>query len=168
MNLIPDEDWACFTDGDTLHLLSEYGMYLDEYIKTYPEVGLWTCMTNRVYQSYQLLSGSIDSNHDILYHRKLAAENIDKNRLQLALLDNPKLPLSGCMMMISKEVWKLTGGFSEGCLGVDNLMHVAVLKTSYKVGLMKGIYLYHFYRGDKDYTNTDHLEYREEERVSQS
>jgi len=158
MELLPDDgDWACFTDGDTLHLVSDYGKYLEEYIVAYPEVGMWTCMTNRVIQTYQLLHGIIDNNHDILRHRKLATANLQENRLKMEVLADADFLLSGCMIMISKKAWRMAGGFSEGCLGVDNYMHAAVMKTEYKVGLMKGYYLYHFYRGDKHYSNTDHL-----------
>lgn len=157
MELAPDGSWVCFTDGDTCQVITDYGVHLEAYINKYKDIGLFTCMTNRVGQGFHLLKGFIDQNHDMLYHKKLAGELVNKSQHRLQYLDNPDAPLSGHLMMINKDVWKMVGGFNDGCLGVDNDIHQKCLRFGIRVGLMKDFYLYHFYRGHKDYRNTSHL-----------
>lgn len=157
MELAPDGSWVCFTDGDTCQLITDYGRHLEEYIAKYPDVGLFTCMTNRVGQGFHLLKGFVDPNHDMLYHKKLAGQVVDNSQFRLQYLNDMNAPLSGVLMMINKDVWKLVGGFKEGCLGVDNEIHKSCLSHGIRVGLMKDFYIYHFYRGHKKWNNSDHL-----------
>lgn len=156
MESVPDGDWVCFRDGDTCQLITDYGFHLERYINTFRDISLFTCMTNRVGQSYHLYNGIIDPNHDMLYHKKLATQCLNRN-FELDLLNNPDAPLSGVLMLMSKDAWKAVGGFKEGCLGVDNDIHQKFLMNGLKVGLMKNFYIYHFYRGHKKWNNTDHL-----------
>lgn len=157
MELVPDGSWVCFTDGDTCQLITDYGVHLERYIAKYPDVGIFTCMTNRVGQWFHLLKGRIDNNHDMLYHKRLASELVERSQLRLELLSDKNAPLSGVLMLINKDAWKQAGGFREGCLGVDNYIHQDCLDAGIKVGLMQDFYIYHFYRGHKDFRNTDHL-----------
>ena len=56
--------------------------------------------------------------------------------------------LSGVLILVKKSVWKKVGGFKEGeMLSVDNDIHQKVKLAGEKVGLMKGIYVQHWYRG---------------------
>ncbi len=58
--------------------------------------------------------------------------------------------ISGVVMIIKKSVWKKAGGFKKGFLGVDNDFHQRVVRTGGKVGVCRGLYVYHTYRADKD------------------
>jgi len=56
--------------------------------------------------------------------------------------------LSGVLILIRKAVWKKIGGFVEKqLLSVDNNLHWALMDKKEKLYLMKGVYLYHWYRG---------------------
>lgn len=157
MELVPDGSWVCFTDGDTCQLITDYGVHLENYIKKYPDVGLFSCMTNRVGQGFHVYERENWNNHDMLFHKRKAAECLSKNGLKLEYLNDINAPISGHLMLINKDVWEKVGGFTDGCLGVDNDIHRKCIKNGVKVGLMKGYYLYHFYRGHKDWRNTEHL-----------
>ena len=66
-------------------------------------------------------------------------------------------PLSGVMILISKKTWKSIGKFTENrMLGIDNDIHKKVRQNGLRVGLMKGIYLYHWYRNG-NINNKEHL-----------
>jgi GT2 family glycosyltransferase len=157
MELAPDGSWVCFTDGDTCQVITDYGKHLEEYITRYPNVGLFTCMTNRVGQGYHLLNGRMDTNHDMLHHKRIAGQVVGNSKYRLDILNNIDAPLSGHLMLINKDVWKMVGGFIDGCLGVDNDIHQKCIRFGISVGLMRDFYLYHFYRGHKDYRDTAHL-----------
>jgi GT2 family glycosyltransferase len=61
------------------------------------------------------------------------------------------------MILIQKRLWKKIGGFLEnGMLGVDNDLHTKVIKSNEKLYLMRGVYLYHWYRWP-NYKDKSHL-----------
>jgi GT2 family glycosyltransferase len=56
---------------------------------------------------------------------------------------------NGVVMVTSKFVWEAVGGFNEGregLGGVDTDYHRAVKRIGRKVYLMRGVYVYHWYR----------------------
>jgi len=56
--------------------------------------------------------------------------------------------LSGVMMLIQKRTWIKIQGCIDGFFGVDNDIHDRVKKLGEKVGLARGLYVYHYYRAD--------------------
>jgi GT2 family glycosyltransferase len=157
MELAPDGSWVCFTDGDTCQMITDYGAHLESYISKYHDVGLFTCMTNRVGQGYHVYERQNWNNHDMVFHKRKAAECIGKGQHELTYLTDTDAPLSGHLMLVNKDVWKIVGGFADGCLGVDNDFHRRCLAHGIRVGLMNNFYIYHFYRGHKDYKDVSHL-----------
>lgn len=159
MNLIGEKDYACFLDGDACFTTTYFGKQIENIVKKYPECGLFTAVTNRLGAKWQMV-GNYESN-DIKHHRQ-AGEG-----LALTLYDeitdisknDPQWVLSGVLILISKKVWKALGGFKEtGMLGVDNDIHWKAQAKGEKVYMMKGVYLYHWYRGgDRDFSKRGHL-----------
>lgn len=148
MNLIPDGDYACLMDNDAMLTTYGAGEQLYRIAEKYPRCGLFVALANRIGCPWQR-SGNWDSDN-IIEHRahglKLQGMFYDKIRD----VTHEKFPFSGFLMLISKRVWKKVGGFKEdGVLGVDNDMHLRTRKAGEKVYLMRGIFLYHFYRGGK-------------------
>ena len=61
-------------------------------------------------------------------------------------------------MLVKKSAWLESDRFKEaGLLGIDNSIHYAIRNMGGKVGLMKGVYVQHYYRGG-DMSNKSHLE----------
>ena len=57
-------------------------------------------------------------------------------------------PISGVLMLLNKGLWKKACGFEEkGILGIDNSIHYRVQALGQRVMVMKGVYVYHWYRG---------------------
>jgi GT2 family glycosyltransferase len=67
------------------------------------------------------------------------------------------MELSGVLIVIKKSVWEKVGGFKEDkMLTIDNDIHRKIRISGGLVGLMKGIYVQHWYRGGIK-ENSQHL-----------
>lgn len=148
MNLVNDDDWVLFLDHDVFFTTMNWFSQIEDIIEKYPEYGVFTCLTNRIGEPTQKLKGVDTENHDVKYHRKLGKE-IQENKYD-DVIEFPNRVLSGFFILIKKETWKKIGGFKPGFLGVDNRLHQDCNVNNIKVGLMNGVYVYHWYRGDGD------------------
>jgi len=149
MSYLKDDDWACFLDHDACFLTPTWYTLLNRAIENNPEYGLFTCYTNRIGQKKQILpkirQDKAEENHNIAYHRTIAKELEKKKGHKCSEM---KEILSGVLILISKQTWEKSGGFSNGFYGVDGDIHKSCIKAGIKVGLMEGLYVYHWYRGD--------------------
>ena len=146
MELVGEDGWACFLDHDAMFTTEDWYKQVEQIIEKNPEFSLLTASTNRIGNPGQRVAG-IDKTHDILYHRKIGL------RLQLQCCQEVQDVtsghcISGVVMIVSKKAWKKAGGFKDGFLGVDNDFHQRVAKSGGKVGVAKGLYVYHYYRAD--------------------
>jgi GT2 family glycosyltransferase len=161
MDMIPnDDDFACFVDGDTMFLTPYWGKQLQDIIENNPDCGFFTAVTNRVACPWQIEESSNWSSDNINEHRELA-KNIETNK-SLTVEDvtdkiESKNWFSGFLILIRKSTWKNIGKFAEvGMIKVDNDYHRRAYLAGETVLQMKGVYLYHWYRGG-DFTQRDHL-----------
>jgi GT2 family glycosyltransferase len=155
MRMIPDGDWACLMDCDTMFLTPDCGHILHEYVNWNPTAGLFTCLTNRIHPlaKDQLLHGVISDNTSIDYHTQLAYHQ----KHELFKVTTINHMISGFLMMVSKKTWS-EKPFSEAgkCLGVDNDFSQNILARGKSVLRMDGLYVWHTYRlknGIKDKTH---------------
>jgi len=165
MEVLPsDDDYACFVDGDTIFTTSDYGHIIHEAVMAYPNIGCFTCYTNRVYNKKQVVSGIDYDSNDIIYHRKIG--NSLKTVFGSTCVDitDPTVEkekpryLSGCLILIKKSLWRKINGFKNlnAMLGVDNELNKDIIAVGEKIYLMKGVYIYHWYRWP-DIKNVSHL-----------
>lgn len=157
MEFIPEDDYACFLDGDAMFLTTYFGKQLYDIVEKYPECGVFTCMTNRIGCLWQRQSGQWDD--DDISSNKILAENLqsvyDTKCFDVTNLGTDH-PMGGVLILISKKAWRKVGGFADGILGVDNKLHWACIEHGEKVFLMEGVYVYHWYRGGNA-TDRSHL-----------
>jgi len=174
VDLLPnDEDWVCFIDADTIFLTPNYGHLIEEAIKYNTNFSVFTCFTNRIgnpkqsvhnldmklnceeYEQYR----KIYNGDKIDEHRKIAKEIQDKYGSKVIDMDEflsntyGDALLSGVMIMAQKKTIKDTPFKEEGMLGVDNSFHKDLQAKGLKIGLMKGLYIYHWHRGGKNTTH---------------
>ena len=150
MKLLPKkDDWACFLDHDAMWTTEDWFKQIGNVLVANPEDGLLTACTNRIGNPEQKISNLQDT-HDMLYHRAIGRQL--RQQGDLTVKDVTKTHcISGVVMLIKKSVWKKAGGFREnGFLGVDNDFHQRVVASGGKVGVMRGIYVYHCYRADSE------------------
>lgn len=151
MELIPDDGYACFRDGDTMWLTPDYGMLLAKYVYAYPDAVL-TCWTNRI---HELAKGQLDKtapNNDNITEHILHAKNCAQTPINAEPVSGP---VSGFLMVVPKKVWLLYK-FTEvqvyeksgphNLLGVDNDYTNRIRAAGIPVLRMNSIYIFHSYR----------------------
>ena len=156
MSTLPDDnDWYCFTDGDSKFTTDNYGHHLADIINKNPGAWLFTSMTNRIGNKEQCVEGMWGS-EDMRIHRLKGRELQKKYAHSCTDITNSEL-LGGVLILIQKKAWLKAGKFTgNGILGVDNNIHISVKKAGGKIYLMKGFYVYHWYRGGNRF-NKQHL-----------
>ncbi len=150
-----DNDWACIIDADACFTTINFGKQIEDIIKKVPKADCFTCYTNRVGRHWQIAPGVDKKSNDIEYHRAFGKKMQEKHYGEVGRRIKANV-LSGVFMAIKKKTWLDVGGFKkEGILGVDNNFHRRLKKYNKSLFLMKGVYVYHWYRnGSKD---TSHL-----------
>lgn len=139
-----DEDFICVMDGDMMYLTPDWGKQIEDAIKLNGDkFGLIGCVTNRLGRPIQRLS-DIDDNHDITYHYEIAKEQRDRYYATIEDITKKKY-IAGMFMLFPKSVWNKVK-FRENNIAFDDHFSNDVRKKGYKLGLMKGLYVYHAYR----------------------
>ena len=150
MQLLGDDDHACFRDGDTCWLTPDYGMHVVEYVRLYPNAIL-TCWTNRINDKAQQQYKIDRENSDMKYHLNIAKDCL-ASLYQVTPLQGF---VSGFCMIVPKSVWN-QHKFAEvqpyedrgtvNLLGVDNDFTNRVRAAGIPVLRMDGLYIWHTYR----------------------
>jgi hypothetical protein len=147
MSKLDDSEWLCIMDSDAMHTTTYFGKRIEEVIDKNPEYSLFTCYTNRVGCPWQIAPNSDWNSDDISYHRTIGEKLWTDNGTTVVDVTNNSL-LSGIMFLLTKKTWNVIKNFTENMLhGFDNNVHDKIIRSGLKVGLMSGIYLYHWYRG---------------------
>jgi hypothetical protein len=157
MRLLPDEDWACLCDLDTMFLTPDAGTILHEYAKIYDFAGMLTCFTNRIHplQPDQLLDGTISQDANVSSHIEIA-EKQKAHLYKVTVIDHI---ISGFLMMVSKRTWNETKFTETGkCLGVDNTFSANIRARNKDILRMDGLYVWHTYRLKNGITDKSHLQ----------
>lgn len=151
MDIIPDDDdWACIVDGDTIFTTPDYGLIIEKVVQENLDASCFTGFTNRVGCEWQIAPGVDVTSDDIKYHRDFGEKmKIIYGSSVVDVTNKPKnAVMSGFLIMIKKSAWRTIGGFKdEGMLGVDNDLHWKLQNHNLKFYLIRGLYLYHWYRG---------------------
>jgi hypothetical protein len=156
MSRIPEGDWACLMDYDTMLLTPDCGWILHEYAQKFAHAGLLTCYTNRVHPSAmsQLLDGVCSDNVSLQYHMERAY-----NQKRLLFQASPiNKEVSGFLMLVSKSTWNEVK-FKQGgkCLGIDNEFCWDLIKAKKSIYRMDGLYVLHLYRLMNGISDKTHL-----------
>jgi GT2 family glycosyltransferase len=153
---VPESDWVCLIDHDVLFLTPDAINLMYEYVRSFPETGIFTCFTNRIHplSVEQLLNGQVSENFSIDFHTQLA---YNQKRFGVTVTEI-KHVISGFLMLVSKQTWEKIKFPEHGkCLGVDNLFSQGVLNEGKKIYRMDSLYVWHSYRMTNGITNKDHL-----------
>jgi len=140
--LVPDGSWICLQDGDICYLTPDWGVQIEDVAKKggYDLIG---CMTNRLARRDQRIKDEIDDNHDVMYHYEIA-ERLKKENW--GAVKETKKPIAGMFMLFPKSTWERVK-FAENDIAFDDTFSNAVRRGGGKLGIMQGLYVYHFYRG---------------------
>jgi hypothetical protein len=149
-------DWMCFIDGDAINTTTWFGKRIEEVIKYNTEYDIFTCYTNRALCPNQVAPGSSWTDNDMLNHRQFGEKIWNENKTKVIDITDGHY-ISGYFVVIKKETWLKVNGYDEQkMMGIDWDMHEKVKKNGLKLGVMTGIYVYHWYRNGDRY-NSHHL-----------
>lgn len=162
MRLPKPDDWLAVMDGDVAFLRSDFGLQIQEYIKKYPETGMFTCYASRSHYAYMIPKDGNDKSTDILFHKKVADEHADKLHLQVKPITQN---VTGHLMVISKKTWiKIRASVfdrakNERIEAIDTAITKGIFKIKMPINLMRGIYVFHYCRHAEGYAHRAHLGY---------
>jgi hypothetical protein len=150
-------EWICLRDADTMFLRSDFGSIIENTIRENPNIDLFGCYTNRIGLNYQLYNGIMSENPDITYHKKIADKAFQEHRYSCTIINKP---IAGLFLLFKKELWDEIK-FCDGMFNNSNELFdwdfsKKVLESGKTIGLINGLYLFHYYRfieGGKKYIN---------------
>ena len=153
---IEERDWVCLIDHDVLFLTPDAINIMYEYVRSFPEAGIFTCYTNRIHPlaAAQLLDGRVNENTCVKYHQERA---YNQKRFGISVTEL-RHHISGFLMLVSKKTWREIKFPESGkCLGVDNDYSQAILDAGKTIYRMNGLYVWHSYRLN-DIKDKSHLQ----------
>lgn len=147
MQLIEEDDWACFLDHDAIWTTREWYRQLVAAIRTVPDAGLITAIASRGWQTWQCADKKNENNHDMAFHRNLGKKMLETK----TLLDvTATSGIAGVVLCTSKRAWKKAGGFVDAMFCCDHAYHFALAKAGLQVYVHEGLYVYHWRRANGD------------------
>lgn len=146
MERLSPEDWCCFLDHDAVFTTRGWYPQVLRAIAENPRGGLFTAVTNRIGRKTQIPAGA-PTGHDMREHFAFGAKLAEQHGASVRDVTRES-PISGVVMILSRETWTAMGGFDDGFFGVDNAAHRDVARIGKRVFLMPGLYVYHWYRAD--------------------
>lgn len=149
---VPDGDWICLMDADSMFLTNNYGKLIAQTIKKNPEYSMFGCVTNRLRAKDQLVDGMYED-PNMLNHKKVAEYVSMENYTKVTQVDKP---IAGLMMVFKKEDWK-RNKFRNGLIGIDTMFGQGMLDLGLRIGVMQGVYKLHYYRMMEGKDSLDHL-----------
>lgn len=139
--LMPDDCWIVIQDGDITYLTTDWGARIAASLETNGDkFGLIGCFTNRLAVKGQLHNGLFSEDHNILNHIPIAKSY---SSFEITEVHHP---IAGLFMAFKKSTWTKLKGFKENTYSFDVDFSVRVRSAGMKIGLMKGLYIYHQYR----------------------
>ena len=140
-SLVPNsDDWICITDSDILFLLPNTKKQISDVIEK-NDFQVYGCLTNRIASPHQQFDG-FSENTDILYHKKIA-EKLQKE--SYFDVEETRINIAGFLMIFQKKIWEKYR-FSDNSIRFDSEFTGKVMKDGGKLGVMKGVYVFHDYR----------------------
>ena len=133
----------CITDADACFLDPDYGTKIEKVVNDYGHIyGLIGCLTNRLGGSHQCYKGHFNEDMNTMNHRAIPLELWEKNGTRV----DETTGVAGVFMLFNKDTWKKAGGFREGIITTDTHFNKSIKRLRLKIGLAKGIYIFHNYR----------------------
>lgn len=143
---IPSGDWVCITDQDVMFLLPDTKAQIDAIVQRDIKNGqpyhLYTCVTNRLGEGWQLHNNVRSDNPDVMYHMSVARTRRFNYGMDVVPYTHS---VGGFFMLFSVNVWAALL-FEERSIYFDTIFTDKIRRLGGKVGLMLGVYVFHLYR----------------------
>ena len=156
--LVPDGDWICLQDGDIAYLTPDWGKQIEEVVRLHgSKYSLFGCLTNRLGRPIQRYKKEFSEDHDIRNHAAIARELSASHFAEVEDITDKRY-IAGLFMLFPKSLYSRIK-FKENCNYFDDEFSRDVVRAGGKLGLLKGLYVYHLYRiwSDTPITEKTHL-----------
>lgn len=147
-----DDDWICITDQDVCFLDSRLKLWIAKTVVSNPDFDIFTCMTNRLSDSQQLVKGMYDI-ADIRMHKMATINQWKKFGTKVK---EATQPTAGLFMLMKARTLRSVP-FRNGLIYLDTDFYLRALAEDYRVGIMRGIYIFHYYRLSEGKGSISHL-----------
>jgi hypothetical protein len=153
-----DEDWIIIRDQDTFYFPdTDYRRIIREASIKYPDTGIFGAYTNRIGLKWQLDEQPANPDTNIMNIHTKARERM-KQGSECEVVNKP---IAGFFMMFKKGTWKsvkfVEGDMADSDILFDWDFSKKVLSMGLKTRLIKGLYLFHFYRMQKNIKDVSHI-----------
>lgn len=138
------DGWICLNDGDSMFLTPKYGQQIAE-ICANTEFDLLGCVTNRLGRPIQRHTEEMSTDWNIQNHYAIAKQREQDNWGEVKDITDKKF-VAGLCMLFRKSLWDKIK-FKENIVSWDDQFSQDVTAQGGRLGLMTGIYKFHFYRG---------------------
>lgn len=141
--LIPDGDWICIEDRDTMDLHPHSGRQIEDVILQHGDkYDLFGCITNRLGSGTQCYNGEASNDFNLMNHYAIAKDLHEKKYGQVRELNQP---IAGMFMLFRKSTWNKVK-FDINIIYFDTQFGKKILRAGGKIALMEGVYRFHSYR----------------------
>lgn len=160
VKMVPnDSDWIQLTDWDAMFLSTKSYQVIEKAIMNYPDTAVFGAMTNRIGYPYQRREAMPDDNADIRHHIQIAEELAEKYKDGQC---QEAYSVAGFFMLFKKEYWQ-NNHFQDRIMDrngtfFDRNFCEKAKRQMKPLRIIKGVYLWHSYRLNKDFTDITHLE----------
>lgn len=158
---LPDSDWICLRDIDTIplnhaELIPQVEAIIREHGGTYDCFG---AITNDLGLAYQLVQKKLNRTYNLEDHRIITDQLREQYGTEVE--PNRQYHIGGFFMLFSKKIWNKVGGFVDEVYKdrhfFDYHFCKAIKKAGGKIGIAKGVYIYHYCRYGKERNDYTHL-----------
>ncbi len=158
-SLVPDGDFICIQDYDTMVLTTETFKVIEAAVARYPDTAIFGAMTNRIAYSHQRVTPEMDPEPNIIAHILKAQAYAMK--YPDGECESAKT-IAGFFMLFKKSYWEKSPFIDEIYDANGNLFDYCFCRHAQKnnlpIRVIKGVYVFHAYRLLKEnYKDTSHL-----------
>lgn len=155
--MVPNsDDWILILDYDCMILTPATYQVIENAIAQYPDTAVFGAYTNRVAYHHQRLAPMSD-NDSIQYHINIAKEMAEKFPFEC----EPAKNVAGFFMLFRKSYWE-KWPFQDKIINefgylFDRHFCLHARRNNLPIRIIKGAYVWHSYRIDKNYRDKSHL-----------
>lgn len=142
--VLPEDSWVCLRDTDTMFLLPDQPSMLEALVNSNPLFDVIGASCNRLGSGYQLYGEVINDDPNILNHIEYAKKAREKYKNNIEVVPTDK-PLAGFFLLFRKSLWNEIP-FEERTIQFDLIFSRTLHEKGKRLGLMRGMYLFHIYR----------------------
>lgn len=149
-------EYICVQDYDCMVLCPETFQVIENAVKAYPDTAIFGAYTNRVQYAHQRLT-PMSENDSIRYHLNIARARAKEFPFECEQVKT----VAGFFMLFKKSYWEQSP-FQESIINeygylFDRHFCLHARRSNLPIRIIKGAYVFHSYRIDKNYRDQSHL-----------